>query len=109
MCIRDRTYTAPFAVVWDAVAAEVASRRGWELVHADEDRGLFTVTCRSRLRRTAEDLSIWVRLDEYGLTRLDVRSDHRAGRLDALAARRRVRELLEAVDGTLGPGARIRP
>ena len=103
-----RTYTTPFADVWDAVAAEIGSHRGWELVHSDEDRGLFTVTCRSRLRRTAEDLSIWVRLDEYGLTRLDARSDHREGRLDAMAARKRVADLLAAIDAKLGPGARVR-
>lgn len=103
-----RIYTAAFAVVWDAVVTEIASHRGWDLVHADEDRGLFTVACHSRLRRTASDLSIWVRLDEFGLTRLDVRSDHRKGRIDAAAARRAVTDLLAAIDDALGPGTRIK-
>ncbi|MGD8495211.1 MAG: DUF1499 domain-containing protein [Gemmatimonadales bacterium] len=102
-----RTYAVPFAAVWDAVAHEVGGRRGWELVHADEERGLFTVVCRSRLRRSADDLSIWVRLDEYGLTRLDVRAGTRQGRHSPGANERRIDDLLRAVDAALGPGTRV--
>ena len=102
-----RTYAIPFADVWDAVAARVAAQRGWELVHADEERGLFTIVCRSRLRRSVDDLSIWVRLDEDGLTRLDVRAGSREGRQTPGANRKRVTELLQALDDALGPGARV--
>lgn len=102
-----RTYTAPFASVWDAVAAHVRGQRGWELVHADEDRGLFTVVCRSRLRRSVDDLSVWVRLDEYGLTRVDVRAGSREGRASPGTNLKRVREVLRSLDRTLGPGARV--
>lgn len=102
-----RTYAVSFAIVWDAVASEIDTRRGWELVHADEERGLFTVVCRSRLRRSTDDLSVWVRLDEYGLTRLDVRAGARQGRASPGANERRVEALLQAVDAALGPGARV--
>jgi uncharacterized protein (DUF1499 family) len=93
--------------VWDAVAAEIDAQRGWELVHADEERGLFTVVCRSRLRRSTDDLSVWVRLDEYGLTLLDVRVGSRQGRPSPGSNERRIDALLEAVDEALGPGARV--
>lgn len=103
-----RTYAVSFATVWDAVAAEIDGQRGWELIHADEERGLFTVVCRSRLRRGSDDLSVWVRLDEYGLTRLDVRAGSRQGRPSSPGANeRRVEALLQAVDAALGPGARV--
>lgn len=102
-----RTYAVPFAEVWDAVAAEIDSRRGWEIVYSDEERGLFTVICRSRLRRSADDLSIWVRLDDFGLTRVDARAGSREGRLTPGANRRRVLDLLRALDDALGPGARV--
>jgi len=102
-----RIYTVPFAVVWDAATADIESRRGWEIVHADEERGLLTVVCRSRLRRNSDDLSVWVRLDEYGLTRVDARAGSREGRLSPGANRRRVEELLAALDQALGPGVRV--
>lgn len=102
-----RIYTAPFAEVWDAATADIRGRRGWEIVHADEERGLLTVVCRSRLRRSSDDLSVWVRLDEYGLTRVDARAGSREGRLSPGANRRRVDELLEALDEALGPGTRV--
>lgn len=102
-----RTYTVPFARVWDAATADIRGRRGWEIVHADEERGLLTVVCRSRLRRSSDDLSVWVRLDEYGLTRVDARAGSREGRLSPGANRRRVVELLAALDETLGPGTRV--
>ena len=102
-----RTYTVPFAGVWDAVADEIRSQRRWELVHADEERGLFTVVCRSFLRRSVDDLSIWIHLDEYGLTRLDVRAGARQRSRGSGANRRRVDDLLRAVDEALGPDARI--
>ena len=102
-----RTYTVPFAEVWDAATADIRGRRGWEIVHADEERGLLTVVCRSRLRRSSDDLSVWVRLDEYGLTRVDARAGSREGRLTPGANRRRILDLLESLDRTLGPGARV--
>lgn len=102
-----RTYAVPFAGVWDAVADEIRAQRRWKLVHADEERGLFTVVCRSFLGRRIDDLSIWVRLDDNGLTRLDVRAGARESGRATGANRRKVDDLLRAVDEALGPDARI--
>jgi uncharacterized protein (DUF1499 family) len=93
--------------VWDVVTADIRGRRGWEIIHADEERGLLTVVCRSRLRRTSDDLSVWVHLDEYGLTRVDARAGSREGRLSPGANQRRILELLESLDEALGPGTRV--
>lgn len=102
-----RTYAVPFAAVWDAVADQIRAQRGWEVVYSDEERGLFTVICRARLRRSTDDLSIWVRLDEYGLTRVDARAGSREGRLTPGANQRRIVELLRSLDEALGPGSRV--
>jgi len=103
-----RTYAAPFARVWDLMRAESRTRRGWTLVHADEEIGILTVTCRSALFRFVDDLTVWVSLDENGLTRLEARSTSRVGRGDLGANRRRIEGLLRRLDRALGPGAKVR-
>lgn len=103
-----RTYAAPFAGVWDLLDSAIRARRNWTLVHSDEERGLFTVVCRSIIPPGTDDLSIWVRLDEFGLTLVDIRSSARGGRRDFGANQRRVALLLRTLDEGLGPGARIR-
>ena len=103
-----RTYAAPFANVWDRLEAEIGARRGWTLVHADEERGLFTVVCRNLVPPGTDDLSVWVRLDEFGLTRVDMRSSARGGRRDFGTNQRRVASLIRALDKALGPGHRVR-
>ncbi len=102
------TYAAPFAAVWDLLDAEIRARRNWELVHADEERGLFTVVCRCLIPPGTDDLSIWVCLDDDGLPRVDVRSSARGGRRDFGANQRRVASLIRALDEGLGTGSRVR-
>jgi len=103
-----RTYAAPFAGVWDLLDTAIREHRKWTLVHSDEERGLFTVVCRNLVPPGTDDLSIWVRLDEFGLTRVDIRSSARADRRDFGANQRRVAHLLRTLDEGLGPGNRIR-
>lgn len=103
-----RTYAAPFAAVWDLLDAEIRGRRNWELVHADEERGLFTVACRCFMPPGTDDLSVWVCLDEDGLTRVDLRSSARGGRRDFGANQRRVHSIIQALDEALGTGNRVR-
>lgn len=103
-----RTYAAPFAGVWDLLDTTIRGRRKWTLVHSDEERGLFTVVCRNLIPPGTDDLSIWVRLDEFGLTRVDIRSSARRERRDFGANQRRVAHLLRVLDEGLGPGSRIR-
>ncbi|MFQ5690613.1 MAG: DUF1499 domain-containing protein [Gemmatimonadota bacterium] len=102
-----RIYTAPFARTWDALRRDVAARRGWSLAHADEDLGMLTVRCRSPVFRFVDDLTIWVILDENGLTRVEARSCSRTGRGDFGVNRRRIVRLLQRLDRRLGQGARI--
>lgn len=103
-----RTYSVAFARVWDVLVEEIGSRRGWTLVHADEELGLLTATCRPVLPRGLDDLTVWVRLDDNGLTRVDMRSAPRSGRRDFGSNSRRVRELADRLDQVLGGAARVR-
>jgi len=80
----------------------------WTLVHADEEQGLLTIACKEPLQRTLHDLTVWVWLDENGLTCLDIRSASRGERGDLGANRRRVLYLTELLERSLGSDARIR-
>ena len=107
-----RTYSVPFARVWDAIVAEIQKRTRWRLVHSDEGLGLLTVTCRSRLQRRVDDLAIWVSLDENGFTKVDLRSGPRAtekrpaGPLKPSHSKR-ITALLAALDDSLGHESRL--
>jgi hypothetical protein len=101
-----RLYTASFAEVWDRTLDEVRARARWGLVHQDEELGLITVRCRGFLAAGESLLTIWVSLDDNGLTRLDLRSVPQTRR-DMGAGERRVRDLLDRLDRGLGPGARV--
>lgn len=94
-----RTYAAPFAEVWDAVLAEVGRHPRWRVEHADETNGILRVTCRSRVFGFVDDLTVWLALDEAGLTRLEMRSAARTGRGDFGVNRRRLARLLDYLDG----------
>lgn len=102
-----RLYAAPFASVWDSLLELVHQRRGWNLVHADEELGLMTVTCTTPVFRFVDDLTIWVSLDENGLTRVEARSESRIGKGDLGVNRRRIERLLQRLDRTTGPAVRL--
>jgi len=101
-----RLYTASFAAVWDRLLEEVRARGRWELVHHDEELGLITVRCRGFMSAGASLLTVWVSLDDNGLTRIDLRSVPETRR-DLGAGERRIRELLSRLDQALGSGARV--
>ena len=101
-----RLYAAPFAGVWDSLLDQVHQRRGWKLVHADEELGLMTVMCATPVFRFRDDLTIWVSLDENGLTRVEARSESRVGKGDLGVNRRRIDRLLQRLDGTVSPAVR---
>jgi hypothetical protein len=103
-----RLYLAAFADVWDRVLEDVRERGRWHLVHHDEELGLITVHCRGFLSTGASLLTVWVSLDQNGLTRVDLRSVPESRR-DLGAGQRRVRDLLDNLDRALGPGARVTP
>lgn len=101
-----RTYTAPFARVWDAIMKDIRTRRRWELVHADEELGIVTARCRTFLG-FVDDLTIWVGLDENALTRVEARSRSRRGKGDLGKNRRRLRGFFDRLEDALGPSARV--
>ena len=101
-----RLYLAAVADVWDHVLEEVRARGRWELVHHDEDLGLITVRCRGFFPTSCSLLTIWVSLDDNGLTRVDLRSVPETRR-DLGSGERRVRDLLDSLDRALGPGSRV--
>ena len=69
---------------------------------------MITVRCRGFLAAGNGLLTIWVSLDDNGLTRLDLRSVPESSH-DMGAGERRVRGLLDGLDRALGPGARVSP
>ena len=104
---RSRLYAAPFAEVWDALVDTAHRRRGWQLVHADEELGLMTIVCTTPVFRLHDDLTIWVSLDENGLTRVEARSESRVGKGDLGMNQRRIERLLSLLDRTVGPAVRV--
>jgi hypothetical protein len=78
-----RLYAAPFAEVWDSLVDSAHRRRGWKLIHADEELGLMR------------------------LTRVEARSESRVGRGDLGMNRRRIERLLSRLDRTVGPAVRV--
>lgn len=102
-----RLYTVPFARVWDTLLEYVQNRPRWTLTHKDESLGILTVCCRTPVVRFVDDLSIWVALDENGLTRVEARSRSRVGKGDWGVNRRRIERLLRKLDRSLGPRTRL--
>ena len=103
-----RVYTVPFARVWDQLRELIRGQRRWTLAYEDEDLGMLTVSCRSLVLRLVDDLTLWVGLDENGLTSVEARSTSRMGRGDMGTNRRRIERLLGRLDAALGPDCRLR-
>ena len=95
-------YAASFARVWDELLAYASGRSRWRIVHADETSGILTLTCRSRVFRFVDDLTIWVSLDAEGFTRVEARSRARTGKGDFGVNRRRLVRLVAHLDRTFG-------
>lgn len=99
--LRGRTYDVPFAVVWNAVLAEVESRPRWTLVEARPVEGEVQAEARTRVWRFTDDVWIRLSLDSRGQTRLDMVSASRVGRGDLGTNARRIARFLHAVDRRL--------
>ena len=102
-----RVYEVPFAQVWAELLDFVENRHAWDLIHKDEELGLISVICSTLVFRFVDDVSIWVKLDENGLTRVEVLSQSRRGSGDLGVNERRVNRLLNALDNRLGSSTRL--
>jgi len=107
--LEGRVYQVPFARVWDELLSDIARHSRWSLDHKDEELGIMTVSCRSLVFRLVDDMTIWVALDDNGLTRVEVLSRSRVGRGDFGVNRRRVEGLLERLDAAVGISNRLAP
>ena len=96
--LRGRTYSVPFARVWDAVLAEVERRRRWTLVDASPAAGEIRAEARTAVFGFTDDVTIRISLDPNGLTRVDMESASRVGRGDLGVNRRRIARFLHALD-----------
>jgi hypothetical protein len=101
-----RLYAAPFAEVWDWLVDCCHRRRRWKLIHADEELGIMTIVCTTPVFRLCDDLTIWLSLDENGLTRVEARSESRIGKGDLGMNRRRLERLFSHLDRSVGPAVR---
>ncbi|MDX1394466.1 MAG: DUF1499 domain-containing protein [Gemmatimonadota bacterium] len=104
-----RVYTVPFATVWDEIIEIIEGRSRWRLEHRDEEIGIITVSCRTPVLRFTDDLTIWVSLDDDGMTRVEALSRSRVGRNDFGKNERRITDLLERLDQRVGPANRLGP
>ena len=101
-----RLYAAPFAEVWDFLDERAHRARGWKLIHGDEELGIMTILCTTPVLRFHDDLTIWLSLDENGLTRVEARSESRVGKGDFGMNQRRIERLFSRLDRAVGPAVR---
>lgn len=107
--LEGRVYQVAFARVWDELLADISAHSSWTLDHKDEELGIMTVSCRSLVLRFIDDMTIWVALDDNGLTRVEALSRARVGRGDFGVNRRRIEGLLARLDAAVGEENRLTP
>ncbi len=100
--LRGRTYHIPFARVWDTAVALSQEMPRWNVLTANEDKGLIQAEARTRLFKFTDDVTIRIRLDDNALTRVDLRSASRRGVHDLGTNARRIARFLERLDQRLG-------
>ncbi len=99
-----RTYAIPFDRVWYACLKLVTNRSRWTLLYNDDLAGIIRVSCTTLVFRFKDDLEIRIRLDENGLTRVDVRSRSFRSHRDLGVNARRIGRFLLRLDKILGAG-----
>ena len=99
-----RTYAIPFEAVWRSCMKLIGKRSGWRILQSDDLVGFIRVRCVTRVFHQEGDLEILVGLDEYGLTRVDLRSSSCTRRMDLGLNARRVGRFSKWLDKSLGAG-----
>lgn len=100
--LRGRTYSIPFARVWDEIVGMIQSNKRWRLINANEDRGSIRAEARTLVFRFVDDVWFRIKLDENALTRVDMRSASRVGNADLGTNARRINRFLRRLDRRLG-------
>lgn len=102
--LRGRTYAVPFDRVWTSALALVGGRlRGWSLIEADDLEGVIRGEAVAPVLRRVSDVTVHVRLDADGQTRVDARSISRTERGDLGANVRLLTRFFEQLDRLLTP------
>lgn len=103
--LRGRTYAIPFARVWaEAVAMASGDLRGWTLLEADEDLGVFRAESKTPILSFTDDVQFRISLDENAQTRVDMTSESRVGRGDLGVNARRIRKFFRVLDKRVEAG-----
>ena len=69
--LRGRTYAIPFAKVWaEAVAMASGGLRGWTMLEADEDLGVFRAESKTLVLSFVDDVQFRISLDENAKSRV---------------------------------------
>lgn len=103
--LRGRTYSIPFAAVWDEIVGMIESHSRWTLIRADEGAGTIRAEAKTPLLGFVDDVRFRVRLDQNALTRVDMRSASRVGKTDLGANARRIARFYRDLDRRLEAGA----
>jgi hypothetical protein len=103
--LRGRTYAIPYALVWaEATAMAGGELRGWTLLEADEDLGVFKAEAKTMVFGFVDDVQLRISLDENAQTRVDMTSESRKGNGDLGMNARRIRKFLSSLDRRIGAG-----
>jgi hypothetical protein len=103
--LRGRTYVIPFAKVWDeATAMASGGLRGWTLLEAAEDLGVFRAEAKTLIFGFVDDVEFRISLDENAQTRVDMTSESRKGKGDLGMNARRIRKFFRILDKRVGAG-----
>jgi len=100
--LRGRTYTVPFATVWDEIINMIDSHSRWSLVRADEGTGLIHAEAKTLVFRFIDDVRFKLKLDKNALTRVDMWSASRKGKFDLGVNARRIGGFFRDLDRRLG-------
>jgi uncharacterized protein (DUF1499 family) len=96
--LQPRRYRLPRERVWEAALATARSRRGWEIIAADQSR--IRAVADVLLTPFKDEVAISV-TEENGHSLVNVRSYSRVGRTDLGVNARRIRGYLRALDARL--------
>lgn len=110
--LRGRTYAIPFERVWStALAAIHGGLSRWRVLSQDDQKGVIVAEARTAVLRRDVDIQIRIGLDEYGQTRVDVRTALRGAHGDLGSTTRLIAAFLQELDRRLGatPGQILDP
>lgn len=99
--LRGRTYAIPFDQVWRACLDQVERHRRWTLLQANDLEGYVRVKCQSLVLKFIDDFEIRITLDENAMTRIDIKSRSRKGKVDLGTNARRIGRFFRRLDRTL--------